>query len=107
MMADDPFGIAGRARSVAKTYRRPLDRKSTRLNSSHTVISYAVFCLKKKDNYILAHDRCALRICYGAEDAALYPMTSDGMRCQWHYVQTNCRHTRDGKSLRYFCLPHY
>src|SRR5260221_7421246 len=26
------------------------DRKSTRLNSSHTVISYAVFCLKKKNN---------------------------------------------------------
>src|SRR5438034_6809964 len=26
------------------------DRKSTRLNSSHTVISYAVFCLKKKKN---------------------------------------------------------
>src|SRR5436190_9098962 len=26
------------------------DRKSTRLNSSHTVISYAVFCLKKKMN---------------------------------------------------------
>src|SRR5438132_7577401 len=26
--------------------RRPQDRKSTRLNSSHTVISYAVFCLK-------------------------------------------------------------
>src|SRR5260221_4865115 len=28
-----------------------VDRKSTRLNSSHTVISYAVFCLKKKKNY--------------------------------------------------------
>src|SRR5256885_9598266 len=28
----------------------PLDRKSTRLNSSHLVISYAVFCLKKKNN---------------------------------------------------------
>src|SRR3989454_3233222 len=28
--------------------RRPPDRKSTRLNSSHLVISYAVFCLKKK-----------------------------------------------------------
>src|SRR5260221_6484658 len=27
---------------------RTRDRKSTRLNSSHTVISYAVFCLKKK-----------------------------------------------------------
>src|SRR5438132_9457443 len=29
---------------------KPGDRKSTRLNSSHTVISYAVFCLKKKKN---------------------------------------------------------
>src|SRR5205807_7488161 len=28
--------------------RAPRDRKSTRLNSSHLVISYAVFCLKKK-----------------------------------------------------------
>src|SRR2546429_6990366 len=28
----------------------PLDRKSTRLNSSHGYISYAVFCLKKKNN---------------------------------------------------------
>src|SRR5690606_41333247 len=28
-----------------------LDRKSTRLNSSHVKISYAVFCLKKKKNY--------------------------------------------------------
>src|SRR5256885_7422070 len=27
---------------------KPIDRKSTRLNSSHLVISYAVFCLKKK-----------------------------------------------------------
>src|SRR5437588_8543422 len=35
---------------VASRSRPPsqLDRKSTRLNSSHTVISYAVFCLKKK-----------------------------------------------------------
>src|SRR5256885_7913100 len=29
-------------------YANPRDRKSTRLNSSHLVISYAVFCLKKK-----------------------------------------------------------
>src|SRR5476649_3035540 len=29
--------------------QREADRKSTRLNSSHTVISYAVFCLKKKN----------------------------------------------------------
>src|SRR5258707_4963275 len=31
----------------------PLDRKSTRLNSSHANISYAVFCLKKKKSYTL------------------------------------------------------
>src|SRR5438034_7859098 len=41
------------ARCSGKSPRRPWatsqkDRKSTRLNSSHTVISYAVFCLKKK-----------------------------------------------------------
>src|SRR2546429_6856242 len=29
-----------------------LDRKSTRLNSSHGYISYAVFCLQKKNNYL-------------------------------------------------------
>src|SRR2546427_4791971 len=31
----------------------PIDRKSTRLNSSHSQISYAVFCLKKKNSYLL------------------------------------------------------
>src|SRR5260221_10517194 len=31
-------------------HRHLRDRKSTRLNSSHTVISYAVFCLKKKEH---------------------------------------------------------
>src|SRR5689334_15929733 len=31
--------------------QRLLDRKSTRLNSSHSSISYAVFCLKKKNEY--------------------------------------------------------
>src|SRR2546426_1371974 len=33
------------------------DRKSTRLNSSHLVISYAVFCLKKKKKEINASDQ--------------------------------------------------
>src|SRR5688500_19775834 len=35
------------------TSTRRLDRKSTRLNSSHLVISYAVFCLKKKTSAIV------------------------------------------------------
>src|SRR2546426_2507689 len=49
----------GRARGqdepgdLALLLRRQADRKSTRLNSSHLVISYAVFCLKKKKKYIL------------------------------------------------------
>src|SRR5205807_3196513 len=34
--------------SLEDTFLASLDRKSTRLNSSHLVISYAVFCLKKK-----------------------------------------------------------
>src|SRR2546426_8560861 len=34
-----------------------LDRKSTRLNSSHLVISYAVFCLKKKKKKKASHER--------------------------------------------------
>src|SRR2546430_5462075 len=37
--------------------RRPGDRKSTRLNSSHSQISYAVFCLKKKTGAIAAHGK--------------------------------------------------
>src|SRR5476649_2245119 len=37
-----------RCGSTERLSRRCRDRKSTRLNSSHTVISYAVFCLKKK-----------------------------------------------------------
>src|SRR2546427_2819878 len=38
------------------------DRKSTRLNSSHSQISYAVFCLKKKKEYVAntwPFDRCS------------------------------------------------
>src|SRR5256885_5389448 len=42
-------GIRGEAGArLAADERPPGDRKSTRLNSSHLVISYAVFCLKKK-----------------------------------------------------------
>src|SRR2546430_6114202 len=40
--AGGPFMMVGAAEDVVK------DRKSTRLNSSHSQISYAVFCLKKK-----------------------------------------------------------
>src|SRR5438034_3674496 len=46
--AGDPYGGAGATWSPVTNRAAERDRKSTRLNSSHTVISYAVFCLKKK-----------------------------------------------------------
>src|SRR5947207_10067612 len=39
--------------AAAAAHLEALDRKSTRLNSSHTVISYAVFCLKKKKKHTI------------------------------------------------------
>src|SRR5439155_18969024 len=42
----EPGADGGRGQPAARG--RALDRKSTRLNSSHVAISYAVFCLKKK-----------------------------------------------------------
>src|SRR5947207_5894281 len=44
--SDSPDGAEARGILPPSALRE--DRKSTRLNSSHTVISYAVFCLKKK-----------------------------------------------------------
>src|SRR5438034_4871467 len=53
--ADDPATLEEAARQIGRLFAQRAmpdeiaeDRKSTRLNSSHTVISYAVFCLKKK-----------------------------------------------------------
>src|SRR5438445_7332530 len=40
---------------------KQVDRKSTRLNSSHANISYAVFCLKKKKNYPACEDQFGVR----------------------------------------------
>src|SRR6266513_4244190 len=59
------FRSAGAPRYAGQDHRvdparpRPRDRKSTRLNSSHVSISYAVFCLKKKKKY---EDVCMLKI---------------------------------------------
>src|SRR5688572_32328633 len=47
---------------VAKGVHPRRDRKSTRLNSSHSQISYAVFCLKKKIHRDLALDAGALTL---------------------------------------------
>src|SRR5947208_13468483 len=50
-LAAIPFSAARELAFSAKFALRAItDRKSTRLNSSHQIISYAVFCLKKKKN---------------------------------------------------------
>src|SRR3712207_7787400 len=46
------------AREEIEVLGRALDRKSTRLNSSHANISYAVFCLKKKNQLSLTCTTC-------------------------------------------------
>src|SRR5438034_6168312 len=51
---------ASALRSLASPGRT--DRKSTRLNSSHTVISYAVFCLKKKKKIKKNNTRTRMRV---------------------------------------------
>src|SRR5690349_23963441 len=52
--AVEPRHDLSRDQSHRSDYRRQPDRKSTRLNSSHVEISYAVFCLKKKKTNIEA-----------------------------------------------------
>src|SRR2546430_17637644 len=58
VVGDPKRASAGRPSESGAAARAPLfdpgrgrDRKSTRLNSSHSQISYAVFCLKKKKNH--------------------------------------------------------
>src|SRR5437660_4490139 len=52
--------VVGNAETQRSLLLGILDRKSTRLNSSHVAISYAVFCLKKKTKQKTTHTpRCA------------------------------------------------
>src|SRR2546430_12288402 len=53
--AIDPLGTRKAIGELARVLAVDGDRKSTRLNSSHSQISYAVFCLKKKKNRHVSH----------------------------------------------------
>src|SRR2546427_4712352 len=53
------------SRLVSNSHEQYLDRKSTRLNSSHSQISYAVFCLKKKNDkrvYVVSSDIARIQV---------------------------------------------
>src|SRR2546426_7835367 len=52
-----PRWVPTRRGTASRGSRTRRDRKSTRLNSSHLVMSYAVFCLKKKKLTPSTHDR--------------------------------------------------
>src|SRR2546429_4103072 len=51
-----PVGPPSRSRAIRWSLFEMRDRKSTRLNSSHGYISYAVFCLKKKKTHHIQAD---------------------------------------------------
>src|SRR4051795_3207662 len=65
------------------------DRKSTRLNSSHTLISYAVFCLKKKKRDRLGAERPHSRRGLHSVDAESSPYCYSGsVRFRWPFCSS-------------------
>src|SRR5256885_1530714 len=76
-------------RRTGHVLRVPEDRKSTRLNSSHLVISYAVFCLKKKQSpRVRSVLFAAILIC------ELPSQSSSAFRptCSWRCEDRDCGH---------------
>src|SRR5947207_7606200 len=79
-IAMDEWGL--RTRKRKRTGGGPLDRKSTRLNSSHTVISYAVFCLKKKNKRQNRHQAQPNQPNYNKNKKSQAPTTTQHALCQ-------------------------
>src|SRR5690348_17411401 len=84
-----------------------VDRKSTRLNSSHPSISYAVFCLKKKKSKhtrAVETDHQVLDTCTGAcaqeTLCRVYAVLKDGNRNRGHIHLTNS----DSHHLSLWCI---
>src|SRR2546427_3404057 len=85
---------------LAGCSKRPisaLDRKSTRLNSSHSQISYAVFCLKKKKNnldrigrsHVLTPTTVKIRISYSCINQNETPEVSRISHAQLQHIMLN------------------
>src|SRR5256885_3429203 len=76
------------------------DRKSTRLNSSHLVISYAVFCLKKKNTQAHKNTDSILRVNHYPCDPRQqepydpYHETTHAKHCNYHNTPLIRRHSK-------------
>src|SRR3989440_2364901 len=78
--------------------RRIIDRKSTRLNSSHDQISYAVFCLKKKNKRnsydlsscsVLCLEEKAMEESVPQPGAATRPSQPHATTVMWHWIASD------------------
>src|SRR3954464_9812786 len=78
------------------------DRKSTRLNSSHTIISYAVFCLKKKTPTTYRH--CQMRAHTDASSNTSAPARAQAQVRVGVPVELSQRVARWGGVLAFFFL---
>src|SRR5207248_4263872 len=65
----------------------PLDRKSTRLNSSHRTISYAVFCLKKKK-----FEDPRVAYCFGMLQQNLHRVERTAINTDWMFKMARGTH---------------
>src|SRR5260221_255553 len=81
-----------------------LDRKSTRLNSSHTVISYAVFCLKKKKHtsVLQSHSDLVCRLLLDKRQDGSSIMLARLLSTHW----ATSHHAPDTIAARRTNLPH-
>src|SRR5256885_9975917 len=79
--ADDGDGGGAAHPCPTPNAERGRDRKSTRLNSSHLVISYAVFCLKKKNYIQMLTFRVHFTIDYQTNDTSV----------RWYYTRSSYR----------------
>src|SRR5256885_5404229 len=98
----DLAAVAGQQRQAGAQRRAGADRKSTRLNSSHLVISYAVFCLKKKKKNN-GHTKNKREVCSNMSEknkfCNLHPQGLDAntasLRTALHVVQLLQEHLAD------------
>src|SRR2546427_8532094 len=70
-----PIAVASPTIRIAPATIRRRDRKSTRLNSSHSQISYAVFCLKKKIS-VTKHSLLLIRLLLASDAVLIVPLTA-------------------------------